>query len=213
MGEHAYKTDSHDYEQFDIPVTGITKGARDKELNKLKETLSKKGCRLVEYVEKGSTSKATFEGPRGSAIHGKIVQLKNGVLGIIGIVFLILIGVALFSGGREENIAPKNQSPVLRENETSNTHTTADIPDQNWYEGGNLHRKTIGDWRQATHHNRLATSADIIAKVVGELDKPKSLELEACLSTFASGADKTLMKQTVSEMAAACLIQLGYVSQ
>ena len=84
---------------------------------------------------------------------------------------------------------------------------------QKWYEGGSLHSKTIADWQTATPHNRLATSADLISKITGELNKEKSVELESCLTAFAKGADKKLMNQKVAEIGTLCAVQLGYVGK
>lgn len=56
------------------------------------------------------------------------------------------------------------------------------LAQQAWYEGGTLHHATVKDWRNATDHNRLATSADLFvtfAKAIEskDLDVPSALYL------------------------------------
>lgn len=86
-------------------------------------------------------------------------------------------------------------------------------PNHKWYEGGNLHKKTIADWKEATQENRLATSADFITTMTGEISKEKSIEVAACLTAFASGAEASLMDKKVSDVGVLCAAQLGYVQR
>lgn len=37
--------------------------------------------------------------------------------------------------------------------------------EKKWYEGGDLHRAVIGEWKAATYENKLATSADMVANI------------------------------------------------
>jgi hypothetical protein len=66
---------------------------------------------------------------------------------------------------------------------------------RSWYEGGTLHSAKGKDWRTATNANRLATSADFVAKASTEdlltftiqgIDdlKPYAVELSNCLTEF-----------------------------
>ena len=43
-------------------------------------------------------------------------------------------------------------------------------PDYVWYIGGDLHKKTIAEWKEASHENKLATCADFIAAVQDKLN-------------------------------------------
>lgn len=47
-------------------------------------------------------------------------------------------------------------------NSTSEAHSR-------WWEGGNLHDKTIGEWLEASDQNRLATAVDILFALKQEL--------------------------------------------
>lgn len=109
-------------------------------------------------------------------------------------------------------------SPEATPSATSST--AAQAPDygaapvsteKKWYEGGDLHRASIGQWRAATYENRLATSADMVANIKQfssiEAMKSAAEELEQCVSKAAEGAQA---EQRVSEVAAACAILLGY---
>ncbi|MCX6055019.1 MAG: hypothetical protein NTZ74_08920 [Chloroflexi bacterium] len=85
--------------------------------------------------------------------------------------------------------------------------------DTSWFTGGNLHKSTVKEWRNATYANRLATSADY---VVGYLDitdfsdmatiKQEAKDLETCISTTASGGDAD--NEEVSFIGAMCLVLL-----
>jgi hypothetical protein len=41
---------------------------------------------------------------------------------------------------------------------------TAAAPAEEWYQGGTLHKSTGREWHAATYRNRLATSADFVAR-------------------------------------------------
>jgi hypothetical protein len=81
-----------------------------------------------------------------------------------------------------------------------------------WYEGGDLHRASIGQWNAATYENKLATSADMVANLKKfssvEDMKAAAVELEQCVSKAAEGAQAE--QQQVTEVAAACALLLGY---
>jgi len=62
-----------------------------------------------------------------------------------------------------------------------------------WYEGGDLHRATVGQWRQASYRNRLATSADWFVNITKShnpvLQKElKRLSLDEYLSALKTAA-------------------------
>jgi hypothetical protein len=81
-----------------------------------------------------------------------------------------------------------------------------------WFVGGNLHKATVKQWRNATYTNRLATSADFVASTqkvdFGDMDKFKTMatETEECISTAVSG--ENVDNQKVSDIAVGCLILL-----
>jgi hypothetical protein len=84
--------------------------------------------------------------------------------------------------------------------------------ERQWYEGGDLHRASIGQWKVAAFRNKLATSADMVAslKKFSSMEEMKSaaVDLEQCISKVAEGAEAE--RQGVSDVAAACALLLGY---
>jgi len=83
-----------------------------------------------------------------------------------------------------------------------------------WYDGGNLHRANLASWSNAADQNRLATSADFAATVLegrfssmSEL-KAHALNLKICIDEVAEGSQ--LGSQSISEVAAACAVLLGW---
>lgn len=88
-----------------------------------------------------------------------------------------------------------------------------------WYENGNLHKKTIADWKNATDSNKLATSADMalaspkikaLVKKSGNVDtlKPYAFGLKTCIDK--ATVDKKTNKMKVTEVAAACIILMKW---
>ena len=84
-----------------------------------------------------------------------------------------------------------------------------------WYSGGDLHAKTMREWKAATYANRLATSSDIVTKImqiegrhIPPVDtlKPKAAEMEQCIS--AAGTDASTDVRSVSEFGALCGVML-----
>ena len=89
-----------------------------------------------------------------------------------------------------------------------------------WFEGGNLHRKTVRAWRKASHRNRLATSGDFVAALakkdgytsfsLSDLKKVATT-LEICIS---AAAEPTTPKipghgdMEIAEFAASCIYLL-----
>ena len=105
-------------------------------------------------------------------------------------------------------------SPEATQSTQAPDYSTAPASTENekkWYEGGDLHQASIGQWRAATYENRLATSADMVANIKQfssiEAMKSAAQELEQCVSKAAEGAQA---EQRVSEVAAACALLLGY---
>lgn len=81
-----------------------------------------------------------------------------------------------------------------------------------WYDGGDLHRATLAEWKAATEHNRLATAGDFVAKLskLDDLEKLRTMaeKLVACLDEASAGAGKKKDDKAVSEIAATCYILL-----
>ena len=88
-----------------------------------------------------------------------------------------------------------------------------------WYINGNLHRRTITEWNQATYANKLATSGDMalaspkikaLFQKSGSVDRlrPFAVELVTCINEVASGEGYESMQ--VAEMTAGCMILMGW---
>lgn len=93
------------------------------------------------------------------------------------------------------------------------SHLTRPAQAREWFEGGTLHDKTIGEWRAARYENRLATSADIVVSVGKYRTLPPDLkrratEMEIAISTAAD--DGGIDHMSVAEIAAGCAVLMGY---
>lgn len=88
-----------------------------------------------------------------------------------------------------------------------------------WYSGGTLHRADGQQWKSASGADRLATSADFAAKVIGErrvkklgsIDKlrPYATDMRSCIDSSLSDLSATAARrQSVASLAAACSILL-----
>lgn len=99
---------------------------------------------------------------------------------------------------------------LARESATTNIQRSANAK---WYEGASLHKANVVEWRKAPEWNRLATSGDYAAKVLEgrfssmEELKKKASELSTCISESVTEARG---EQVVSEVAAACVILMGW---
>ena len=89
-------------------------------------------------------------------------------------------------------------------------------PAKEWYEGGTLHKATVGQWHRATYANRLATCADWVVaanRAEAERDfstvKPKAIELEKAIMEATKGIPE-IQDHQVAEYAAMCIILMGY---
>ncbi|MGJ5813671.1 hypothetical protein [Paludibaculum fermentans] len=86
--------------------------------------------------------------------------------------------------------------------------TATKVPE--WFEGGTLHSSTAADWNLASDGDRLATSADFVAKIakkpfgsMGEF-KLRAVEMKSCVSKAAASPATSNLK--VAELAAACAL-------
>jgi hypothetical protein len=95
---------------------------------------------------------------------------------------------------------------------TNSNQTYSNNNDTSWFSGGTLHNSTVREWRNASYANRLATSADFVAATqnvdYGNLTQFKkwATNLEACISTAASGGDAD--DEQVSFIGSLCMTQL-----
>lgn len=90
--------------------------------------------------------------------------------------------------------------------------TTASTVPRQWYEGGTLHKSTIGDWRSASQRDQLATAADFVAAVGAAANHEDLLVrahgLRTCIDEVAGDANNRAMQ--VAEIGAMCAVILGY---
>ena len=84
-------------------------------------------------------------------------------------------------------------------------------PTNQWYQGGNLHKSKIIEWKTSTERNKLATCGDFCAKLyqTHSLVEVKILatNLKTCIDEAINGHN-TSDNFTVSEVASMCLILL-----
>ncbi|GAB1353174.1 hypothetical protein MASR1M12_19080 [Erysipelotrichia bacterium] len=142
---------------------------------------------------------------------------KPLVFGLLGVTLFALIW-SFFSGPEIASSAPTTR---VSKQQTDNNEVTGSIRTTpiKWYEGGNLHQKTIQDWVQATRENRLATCADFAAshpnikKIMEKSDSmeallPYAIQLVAGIDEYAK--DNRFGNHKVSETAAALMLLLKW---
>lgn len=85
-----------------------------------------------------------------------------------------------------------------------------------WYEGGTLHRASLAEWKSAPASNRLATSGDWAAHILGEdqvrqigMDglRVRAQQMSNCVTEAAAGPSPNL---AASQAAAACAVLLNW---
>ena len=85
-----------------------------------------------------------------------------------------------------------------------------------WYEGGTLHRANFGEWKSASASNRLATSGDWAAHILGETQvrqmgmdglRRRAQQLSNCVTEAATGTSPNL---AASQAAAACAVLMNW---
>lgn len=131
------------------------------------------------------------------------LMLRNIVIGII--VFLII--AVIFIPSR------KSSNDKIS---TNKTNTVSNSVEKKWYEGGTLHKASMQVWKISTDENKLATCSDFIAQVRKDNGTPfneseiltESYALKRCID--ASQDAKSTETWKVSEIAALCLVELGY---
>ncbi len=134
-------------------------------------------------------------------------------------IILALILIGIFSEPKDE-IQNNQAVPQTPSKVQSSPSTSVETPKLNskWYEGGNLHKTSVGEWRTATYENQLATTADwsisrpqIEAKVrISGIDalKPFAVELLTCINEAAGG--QGYEKMAVAELAASCMLLMKW---
>jgi len=135
---------------------------------------------------------------------------KYGNMVAIGLgVVLIIFAVVIFTQNKSEtNSKSKNNS----ENPTNFQEKV----EKKWYEGGTLHKATMSEWKDASDENKIATCSDFVAKI--RLDSgvaydeneilTESYALKRCID--ATQNEKNMSSWKVAEVAAVCLVELGY---
>ncbi|MBA7637613.1 hypothetical protein ES703_45259 [subsurface metagenome] len=88
----------------------------------------------------------------------------------------LLVLVCLVAGPCSRNAGPARGSSSIQ-----------------WVQGGNLHKATIAEWKNASYQNKLATAADWLAatKWKGHLTSPDDFDrLKSKAQMLANGVDK-----------------------
>lgn len=94
------------------------------------------------------------------------------------------------------------------------TFATPSLAD--WYDGGTLHRANFEEWKSASKSNRLATSGDWAAHILGEdqvrqigMDglRVRAQQMSNCITGAATGTSPNL---AASQAAAACAVLLNW---
>lgn len=90
-------------------------------------------------------------------------------------------------------------------------------PAKAWYSGGTLHSAKMSEWSRASYPNRLATSADFVAKIletegiaIPSVDqlKPLAQNLETAITT--AHVEGVTDNEKVSTLAAACWLLIKH---
>lgn len=113
-----------------------------------------------------------------------------------------LLAASALAGPRTAGAASPEAVVVMRDT------TPAAQP---WHAGGTLHRATVPQWRTAASSDRLATSADLAARILRRRSpadlREQAEELMMCISTLAAVVPP---EHTVDELAASCAVRLGW---
>ena len=86
---------------------------------------------------------------------------------------------------------------------------------EQWYEGGSLHRATVGQWKIATDQNKLATCGDFVAAADKSVSSMTLLRIRAeslrkCIEGTTDVADHTSEDVKISVIAALCIKEMEY---
>ena len=123
----------------------------------------------------------------------------------LGVFILFIFVIKCFNS----NEIPLNSTAGENSFQVTNVKSNENL----WYVGGNLHKKTISEWKNATEDNKLATCGDFVANVKKDLSltelKYKASELKDCIEQATTGTNASDQSK-VSEIGALCLLTLGY---
>lgn len=140
---------------------------------------------------------------------------------LMGLVAAIGFGIWTFSATSEHKKFTVVREQLNQEKKSVDEHAEITgkitVTPIKWYEGGNLHQRTLNEWTQATRENRLATCADfaaahpniknIIAKSASmEALLPYAIQLVSGIDEVAK--EKAIGNQKVAETAAMLMIIL-----
>jgi len=89
----------------------------------------------------------------------------------------------------------------------------ASRPAKEWYEGGTLHRATMREWHEASYENRLATSADFVAKLLQTDGRPVPPPdtLKPIAEDFERGMSKVASEPDAADQSAASVAATMWV--
>lgn len=134
----------------------------------------------------------------------------SGIAALLILCFIIYIGMP----------AKKDKKYSVSTNVYSTTEYRFSSSTE-WYQGGDLHGKSVKDWNNATYSNKLATCADMaitlprIKKKIqesGSMDtlKPYANELMTCINNAAVAPDPRYENMSLSEIAVMCMILMKW---
>ncbi|MHA1336274.1 MAG: hypothetical protein ACTSPW_11090 [Promethearchaeota archaeon] len=123
-------------------------------------------------------------------------RILQHAISLIALVCLLALAVGSTDGGGEKSGRSSGSSSSKQ-----------------WYQGGNLHKATVAQWKGATYQNKLATAADwlVATKWKGYLKSPDDLDkLKVKAQMLVNAVDEVVtVKQMdslqVNEIAAAII--------
>lgn len=84
---------------------------------------------------------------------------------------------------------------------------------EKWYNGGNLHKTKMSEWKNASEKNKLATCGDFMATVDNSVSmdelKVRAENLKTCIDEATKGLDE-MNTEPVSSIASLCITTMGY---
>lgn len=135
----------------------------------------------------------------------------------------VLMIVAILVSCTSPALAKKGKRRTKSKNQPQKQEQSAS---RKWYEGGNLHDKTMSDWKEATQANKLATCGDIVtfAYKEGKLNfslSPKDIDnvkkyaqelgFTMDLVLYSDPDNKGFLACPVSNVAVVCMAYLGWL--
>jgi len=135
------------------------------------------------------------------------------VAGSVGGLLLLCLIVGLAMQGTSN----ERRSPVAANSDTEQSQPVESSPvETEWFKGGNLHKKSLLDWKRADRRNRLATAADIVTIAYDDTNmdnlRERATKLEGQITEVAMHPDlteATLSRKSISETATSLVILLA----